>query len=141
MSGRRLLRWGGGLLLLFALLIGALFIPAVQKGIFVAVVSGPDRQVAVEKLRVGFDGVRVEGLEFSGSGLLLRVPQLDLSLSWRALVGKRVEVRSLVAEDLYIRLPAEAAEEEEESDPSGRSLPAAGGFRGRALQCARLPSG
>ncbi len=122
MSGRRLLRWGGVLLLLFALLIGALFIPAVQKGIFVAVVSGPDREVAVETLRVGFDGVRVEGLEFSGSGLLLRVPRLDLSLSWRALAGKRVEVRSLAAEDLHIRLPAESAGDEAESDPGGEGF-------------------
>ncbi|MFP4358430.1 MAG: hypothetical protein ACLFSZ_08355 [Puniceicoccaceae bacterium] len=118
MSGRRLLRWVGGLLLLPALVIGVLFIPAVQKAIFVAVVSGADREVAVEELRVGFDGVRVEGLEFSGSGLLLRVPRLELSLSWRALVGRRLEVRSLVAEDLYIRLPAEPPDEEEEEDKS-----------------------
>jgi|GEM_PF-3442538 len=101
---KRLLRvilWLAALLLV---VVTVLFIPAVQKSIFLAVASGPDRAVSVERFKVGPSGISVENLELETPEALARIPQVNVRLSWSALLGRRFVLPEVRMEGVFVKL-------------------------------------
>lgn len=128
MKARRLLRGAAILLVVLAACVGLLFVPAIQRTLFVAIASAPDRKVSVEEFRLGPGGLRVAGLEVAADGALARVPRLEAAFSWAALLGGRIEVETLDAEDVFLRLPespedAPPADAETGDETGGLRLP------------------
>ncbi len=88
--------------------VAALFVPMVQKAVFLAVVAGDGREVAVSRFSAGAGGVRATGLEFRQDGFLLRVPDLKVEVRWLSLLSGSLDVLDVTAHGLTVSLPAGA---------------------------------
>ncbi|MEM0966668.1 MAG: hypothetical protein AAGJ81_11015 [Verrucomicrobiota bacterium] len=119
-------RWLIGAIVLLLCGIGVLFIPSVQKAIFVSVVSTDERRVSVDTFRLGLSGLKIEGLEFSSPEILARVPSVEASFSWSELFRKRLRVNEIVVRDFTLQFAGEA--ETVERKDTEITLPQ--GFRG-----------
>ncbi|MGE9290151.1 MAG: hypothetical protein ACQKBT_04120, partial [Puniceicoccales bacterium] len=115
---RKFLRWLAVAVILLILLVGVMLIPAVQKSIFLTVASGEDRSISVDYLHLGPGGLKVENLEFAGSGILARVPQANARFSWGALLKKRLILHNFEATDLFVKIESQdvPAADREDSD-------------------------
>lgn len=125
---RRLGKWLLWVVVLLGLLVGALFIPSVQKAILVAVLSGPEREIRVESFRIGLGGASATGLEFREGETLVRVPSFEAEFRLLSLVGKRPEIARVSVEDFFVLLPEEKNLEPEPDEERGVRLP--GDFSG-----------
>ncbi len=119
---KKFIRWVIFGCIAIGLIAGILMVPAVQRALFLWVASGEDRSVSVEYLHVGPGWLRIENLEFANDSVLARVPSMEADFSWTALVKRKLVLRDLTAEDLYVRLQEvdpgkeQVDEDQEESD-------------------------
>ena len=89
-------------LVLVAVLIAALFTPAVQTFAARKALAGQGGEV--ERVSVGLGGASLSGLRIEQPGLKLVVPSLRADAPLTDLAGGKVEVRALVARDIVIEL-------------------------------------
>ncbi len=109
-------------LVLVALLVAALFMPAVQTFAARKALAGQGGQV--ERVSFGLGGGTIRGLRVEQPGLLLSVPELRADAPLTRLAGGAVEVSSLVARDIVVEIdPAALATPPAEQKPVKKREP------------------
>ncbi|MBC2603077.1 AsmA family protein [Puniceicoccus vermicola] len=114
---RKFLLWLTALFVLLLVLVGVLLIPAAQKSLFLAFASNEERTVSVDYIHLGPGGLKLENLEFAGSGILARVPMAEAKFSWGALLDKRLKIQYLRVEDLFVKME-ESEKKQKSTDES-----------------------
>ncbi len=110
------------LLVLLGVLMGLLFVPAVQKAVLVAVVSSEDREIAVKSVRVGLGGASIRDLEIRQGDTLFRVPSVKAEFGLLSLLGERPEVSSIEVRDFFLRMPGPTEEDDRKEEGRGEPI-------------------
>ena len=100
-------KWLRRLLFVIVLLLvacGLLFIPGVQRSLFLTFASSDERPISVDYLRLLPGSFVAEGLEVSEGQYLVRVPSLEAEFSFGALLRGRLFVERMVSENVYVKI-------------------------------------
>jgi len=122
-------------LLLILVLVGLLFLPAVQTFIVHrALASKPEIKAQVETVAVSLGGARLQGLRYEQPGLLVTLPSFEAELPLKDLLDKKLDLRRLFAHDVAIVIdPAAAAAGAPAPAKTSTSAPFAGVLNSFAL--------
>lgn len=124
---RKLLLWLVLLPLLFVVLvIGLLFLPAVQTFVVKrALASKPEIKAQVDEVAVGMGGATLRGLRYEQPGVLVTAPSFEADLPLMDLAGQKIDLTRLVAHDVVIDLdPAASAAHAAANPPPPAASPA-----------------
>src|SRR5690606_30628894 len=124
-----------GIFLLLAVAVALLFVPAVQKSLAIRAVSGDERKLEAEYLRVGLGKIEARELAVTEADASYRLENLRAEISLLgAIFGGEIRIEELVATGVIVDLSEkEDSDEEDEEKDSDEEV-----FEG-ILEALRLP--
>jgi hypothetical protein len=124
---RKFLLWFLALpLLLLLVVVGLLFIPAVQTFLVKRVLaSKPEIRAQVDEVAVGMGGAHFRGLRYEQPGILVSAPSFEADLPLMDLAGQKIDLTRLVAHDVVIEIdPVASAAHAAANPPAPAATPA-----------------